>query len=188
MPNKPPLVTFFLYLRLPHRLESFSPSSHRRLRSIRHYSISIWSSLAWINSIIAISIRLSTWIRSDCPYHAGISLILILLSCSTSIESWDESTLTPTTTNCLTWAPAYVKDARLTQMYSFLPASWVGDTHEETDFLPIGDQEERRGTTSKPSYWQSRDNVSTCGKVLAGEGLSLRWGETGIGLLAINEN
>ena len=32
-----------------------------------------------------------------------------------------------------------VKDARPTQTYSFLPASWTGDTHEETDFLPIGD-------------------------------------------------
>ena len=30
-------------------------------------------------------------------------------------------------------------------MYSFLPASWVGDTHEETDVLPIGNQEERNG-------------------------------------------
>ena len=28
-------------------------------------------------------------------------------------------------------------------MYSFLPASWAGDTHEETDVLPIGDQEEK---------------------------------------------
>ena len=36
-----------------------------------------------------------------------------------------------------------VKDARPTQTYSFLPASWVGDTHKETDFLPIGDQEEK---------------------------------------------
>ena len=35
----------------------------------------------------------------------------------------------------------YVKDASLTQTYSFLPASWAGDTHEETDFLPIGDRE-----------------------------------------------
>ena len=40
-------------------------------------------------------------------------------------------------------ASSSVKDARLTQTYSFLPASWVGDTHEETDFLPIGDQEEK---------------------------------------------
>ena len=38
-----------------------------------------------------------------------------------------------------------VKDARLTQMYSFLPVSWVGDTHKETDFLPIGDQEVKEG-------------------------------------------
>ena len=36
-----------------------------------------------------------------------------------------------------------VKDARLTQTYSFLPASWAGNTHEETDFLPIGDREEK---------------------------------------------
>ena len=34
-----------------------------------------------------------------------------------------------------------VKDASLSQTHSFLPASWVGDTHEETDFLPIGDRE-----------------------------------------------
>ena len=37
--------------------------------------------------------------------------------------------------------PQAVKDASLSQVYSFLPASWVGDTHEETDFLPIGDRE-----------------------------------------------
>ena len=36
-------------------------------------------------------------------------------------------------------ASSSVKDARLTQTYSFLPASWAGDTHEETDILPIGD-------------------------------------------------
>ena len=36
-----------------------------------------------------------------------------------------------------------VKDASLTQTYSFLPASWAGDTHEETNFLPIGDREEK---------------------------------------------
>ena len=40
-------------------------------------------------------------------------------------------------------ASSSVKDASLTQMYSFLPASWVGDTHEETDFLPIGNREEK---------------------------------------------
>ena len=40
-------------------------------------------------------------------------------------------------------ASSSVKDARLTQTYSFLPASWAGDTHEETDFLPIGDREEK---------------------------------------------
>ena len=45
--------------------------------------------------------------QSDCPYHAGISLILTLLLCSTSIEPWDESMLAPTTTNCSTWTSAY---------------------------------------------------------------------------------
>ena len=40
-------------------------------------------------------------------------------------------------------ASSSVRDARPTQTYSFLPASWAGDTHEETDFLPIGDQEEK---------------------------------------------
>ena len=45
-----------------------------------------------------------------------------------------------------------VKDARLTQMYSFLPASWAGDAHKETDFLPIGNREEKEWTTSKPLY------------------------------------
>ena len=39
-------------------------------------------------------------------------------------------------------ASSSVKGARSTQAYSFLPASWVGNTHEETDFLPIGNQEE----------------------------------------------
>ena len=38
-------------------------------------------------------------------------------------------------------ASSSVKDARLTQTYSFLPASWAGDTHQETNFLPIGDRE-----------------------------------------------
>ena len=36
-----------------------------------------------------------------------------------------------------------VKDASLTLTYSFLPASWVGDTHEETNFLPISNREEK---------------------------------------------
>ena len=36
-------------------------------------------------------------------------------------------------------ASSSVNDARSIQTYSFLPASWVGNTHEETDFLPIGD-------------------------------------------------
>ena len=36
-----------------------------------------------------------------------------------------------------------VRDTSLTRTYSFLPASWAGDTHEETDFLPIGNREEK---------------------------------------------
>ena len=36
-----------------------------------------------------------------------------------------------------------VMDASSIQMYSFLPAFWAGDTHEETNVLPIGDQEEK---------------------------------------------
>ena len=40
-------------------------------------------------------------------------------------------------------ASSFVKDASSTQTYSYLPASWVGDTHEETDILPIGNQEEK---------------------------------------------
>ena len=35
-------------------------------------------------------------------------------------------------------ASSSVKDARSIQTYSFLPASWAGDTHKETNFLPIG--------------------------------------------------
>ena len=42
-----------------------------------------------------------------------------------------------------TWLLNLVRDARPTQTYSFLPASWAGDAHEETDFLPIGDREEK---------------------------------------------
>ena len=40
-------------------------------------------------------------------------------------------------------ASSFVKDASSTQTYSFLPASWAGDTHKETNILPIGDQEEK---------------------------------------------
>ena len=36
-----------------------------------------------------------------------------------------------------------VKDASSTRTYSFLPTSWMGDAHEETDFLPVGDREEK---------------------------------------------
>ena len=36
-----------------------------------------------------------------------------------------------------------VRNASLTQTYAFLPASWVGNTHEETNVLPIGDREEK---------------------------------------------
>ena len=46
---------------------------------------------------------------------------------------------------------AFVKDASLTQTYSFLPTFWAGDTHEETDFLPMSGSG-RQGTISKPLY------------------------------------
>ena len=56
-----------------------------------------------------------------------------------------------------TWCnTASVRDASPTQMYSFLPASWVGDTHKETDILPIGSQEEMGWATTRPSYWQPK--------------------------------
>ena len=47
------------------------------------------------------------------------------------------------TVKVMSLGKAHVKDASLSRTYSFLPASWVGDTHEETDFLPIGDREEK---------------------------------------------
>ena len=45
-----------------------------------------------------------------------------------------------------------VRDASPTQTYSFLPASWVGDTHKETDVLSIGDPEETGQSTTSLSY------------------------------------
>ena len=35
-----------------------------------------------------------------------------------------------------------VKDASSDMTHSFLPASWAGNTHEETNVLPIGNREE----------------------------------------------
>ena len=67
MPKKAPLVTFFLYLHLPCRLESFFPLSHHCLHSIRHYAISIQSLQTQINFIITISIHLSTRISIGFP-------------------------------------------------------------------------------------------------------------------------
>ena len=40
-------------------------------------------------------------------------------------------------------ASSSVMDTRLISTYSFLPTFWAGDTHGETNFLPIGDQEEK---------------------------------------------
>ena len=66
-----------------------------------------------------------------------------------------------------------VRDASPTQMYSFLPASWVGDIHEETDVLPIGDQEEK----GKRLLNHCTDSLGTMqvlvAKYLADEDLSL---------------
>ena len=63
-------------------------------------------------------------------------------------------------------------------MYSFLPASWAGDTHEETNILPIGDQEEKeKWLLNRPT-----DSLGTMqvlmAKYLADEGLSQRWRKT----------
>ena len=49
-------------------------------------------------------------------------------------------------------ASSSVKDARSSLMYSFLPAFWMGNAHEETDFLPIGNQEDKGLTTTELSY------------------------------------
>ena len=106
MPNGSPSVTF-LFISSLSLSGIISPSSCHHLCSSCHYSTSIQLSLAWINFIIAISICFNTWICLDCFYHAGISLILTLLSCSTSIEPWDKSMLTPPTTNCSTWTSTY---------------------------------------------------------------------------------
>ena len=56
-----------------------------------------------------------------------------------------------------------VKDARLTQTYSFLPASWAGDTHKETDFLPIGDREEK----GKRLLYRHTDSLGTMQVLMA---------------------
>ena len=69
-------------------------------------------------------------------------------------------------------ASSFVRDASLTQTYSFLPASWAGDTHKETDVLPIGDQEEK----GKGLLNHRTDSLETMqvlmAKYLADEGLS----------------
>ena len=64
--------------------------------------------------------------------HPGYSRISFLINLSLLLDIYLSFLLTLS-----------VRDARPTQTYSFLPASWTGDTHEETDFLPIGDQEEK---------------------------------------------
>ena len=58
------------------------------------------------------------------------------------------------------------------QTYSFLPASWVGDTHEETDVLPIGDQEGKRKQLLNHRTDSLRAMQVLMTKYLADEGLS----------------
>ena len=58
----------------------------------------------------------------------------------------------------------------LTWTYSFLTASWAGDAHEETDFLPIGDQEEKEEQCLNRRTDSFRDGTSTYDKVLADKG------------------
>ena len=125
MPNKTPSVTLSLYLHLSHCLESFSPSSHLCLCSIHHFPTSIWLLLAQINFIIIISICLSTWICLDCFDHTRISLILTLLSRSTSIEPWDESTLVLLLTAQLGCPPIGQHHPHLTIYRSPHRFSWV---------------------------------------------------------------
>ena len=54
--------------------------------------------------------------------------------CLSPSDGWGNQTSKPGTGNL----PEAVRDASPTQTYSFLPASWADDTHEETDVLPIG--------------------------------------------------
>ena len=82
-----------------------------------------------------------------------------------------------------------VKDASPIQMYSFLPASWAGDTHKETDILPIGDQEEK----GKWLLNRHIDNLGTTqvlyGKVLGRQRSFLEAKkDRKVWLLAINKN
>ena len=74
-----------------------------------------------------------------------------------------------------------VRDASPTQMYFFLPASWVGNTHKETDVLPIGDQEEYEQQVSC-HYRQLKTRQALIGEeldsgdfpILIGEGGKMR--------------
>ena len=85
-------ISLIIWNHFPHRLIIIYTQSAITSLQSSHHSPRLTSSLPY---------------QLDCLYHAGISLILTLLSCSTSIKPWDESMLAPTTTNCLTWASAY---------------------------------------------------------------------------------
>ena len=65
-----------------------------------------------------------------------------------------------------------VRDASPTQMYSFLPASWVGDTHKETDVLPISDREEQGERLLNRCIDSLGTKQVLVAKYLADEGLS----------------
>ena len=87
------------------------------------------------------------------------------------------------------WLLAIVRDASPTQTYSFLPASWVGDTHEETDVLPISDREEKGGRLLN----RRTDSLETMqvlmAKYLADGGLPLEAKkDEEVGLLVLNKN
>ena len=70
--------------------------------------------------------------RSSVPFQSSHLCYLTLCS----------STLLSSVVHVVPSLP-HVKDASPTQMYFFLPASWAGDTHKETDVLPIGNREEK---------------------------------------------
>ena len=83
-----------------------------------------------------------------------------------------------------------VKDASFNTMYSFLPASWAGDTHEETDVLPISDREEK-GKYLLNCHTDSLEAGQVLyGKVLFGRQRSSLEAkqDQGMRLLAVNKN
>ena len=71
-----------------------------------------------------------------------------------------------------------VRDASPTQTYSYLPASWAGDTHKETNILPIGNREEK-GKRFLNHHTDSLETMQVLGaKHLADKGPYQGWRRT----------